>query len=104
MCWLFSKLKKKRTPNSNVGKATSIQQFLEERLPIKKFHNKTQLTGVETHRRGILFQDDAETGFFFCGKTCFLIVEDLIGHAQFRLGFNVWRSKFSNGTCIDYLK
>ena len=81
----------------------AIQQFFEERLPIEKCHNKTQESSVETHRRDILFQDDTKTLFVF-GKTCFLIVADLIGHAQFRSGFNLWGSKVSKGTCIDCLK
>ena len=42
--WSFPKPKVKTcTVNSNVGQITSIHQFLEERLPIKKCHNKTSI-------------------------------------------------------------
>ena len=58
---------------------------------------------VQKHIGETLFQTDNETVFDF-GKTCFLIVDDLIGHAQFRSTFNVWRSKVSTGTCMDCLK
>ena len=82
---------------------TPNAKFLEERLPIKKNHNKTQQSGAKTNRRDILFQGDTETVFDF-RKTCFLIVADLIRHAQFCLAFNVWRSKVSKGIGIDCLK
>ena len=70
MFWSFPKLEVKTfcTPNSNVGKTTSIEQFLEERLPIKKCPS-----GVKTLRRNIFFQADTETVFHY-RKTCFLIV------------------------------
>ena len=40
------------------------------------------------HIAETLFQDDSES-VFDSGKTCFLIVDDLIVHAQFRVVFNV---------------
>ena len=104
LCWSFPKLKVKAcTLSSNVGKATSIQQFLEGRLPIKKCHNKTLIKWCKnTQQRHIL------SGFtesvFDSGKKCFLIVDDLFVYAQFRVVFNVQPSKVSKGTCIDCTK
>ena len=83
MHWSSRKLKVKTcTLNSNVGKATSIHQFLEERLPIKRYLNKPLI------------------------KWCKNISKrhKLIVHAQFRVVFNVQRSKDSKCTCIECIK
>ena len=70
---------------SNVGKATSVKTGCQLRSAIIKPKKV-----VKKHIAETLFQADTETVFHF-GKTCFLIVHDLTGHAQFPVVFNVWR-------------
>ena len=85
----FLKLKVKTcTLISNVGKTTSIQQFLEGMLPIKKFQNKNPIKRCKNISQRHIISDFTESAFD-CGKTCFLTVDDLIVYAQFCVAFNM---------------